>query len=143
MLKNQVSQVTTLLNYPFSIAYRDTHDKMLDVFQNIPSHLMLVFRNLNIIRSIIRDHGCVVDRHRIMARSAVKGYFVKPGSGLVSMVRGSWHLFVFDIRLMVDWATTKLAGLSMAVFKWLGYTNPLETIMAAPSSSDPQLSRNA
>ena len=100
---------------------------MLDVFQNIPSHLMLVFRNLNIIRSIIRDHGSGVDRHRIMARSAVKGYFVKPGSGLVSRMRGSWHLFVFDLRLMADWAMTKMASVSVIVFKWLGYAS-LETI---------------
>jgi len=91
---------------------------------------MLVFRNLNIIRSIIRDHGSGVDRHRIMARSAVKGYFIKQGSGFLSRIRGSWSLFVFDARLMMDWARMKLAGLSMALFKWLGYAS-IETITSS------------
>ena len=103
------------------LAIRDTHDKLLDVFQNVPSKLMLVFRNLNIIRSIIRDHGSRVDRHRIMARVAVKGYFVKPDAGLFSRMLGSIHLLMFDMRLAADWAKTTLAKFTIVIMKYIGY----------------------
>ena len=69
-----------------------------------------------------------------MARSAVKGYFIKPGSGLLGQIRGSWNLFVFDVRLAMDWARMKLAGLTVALFKWMGYAS-IETIGAASSET--------
>ena len=36
------------------VAIRDFHDRMLEVFQTVPAKLMLVMRNLNTIRSIIK-----------------------------------------------------------------------------------------
>jgi len=35
-------------------AIRDFHDRMLDVFQKVPAKLMLVMRNLNTIRAVIK-----------------------------------------------------------------------------------------
>jgi len=115
------------------LAIRDTHDKMLDVFQNVPSNLMLVFRNFNIIRAIIRDHSSGVDRHRIMARSAVKGYFVVPGAGPLGWIRGNINLIIFELYLLVDWATLKLASWTMAVLRQLGFVT-VEVLMDSTSS---------
>jgi hypothetical protein len=36
------------------VAIRDFHDRMLEVFQAVPARLMLVMRNLNTIRSVIK-----------------------------------------------------------------------------------------
>ena len=41
------------------------HDRMLDVFQNVPSHLMLILRNLNTIRAILKDHNSNTGQMRI------------------------------------------------------------------------------
>merc|ERR1719259_1018065 len=36
---------------------REFHDRMFDVFQKMPPKLMLIMRNLNTIRALIKDHA--------------------------------------------------------------------------------------
>ena len=109
-------------------AFRDIHDKMFDVFQNIPPRLVLVFRNLNIIRSIIKDHKTEVDRHQIMARSAVRGFFVKEDDAILNRARGFIHLFVFDIRLLLDKTKIKIMSFGTKLLVLFGYMPSLEQI---------------
>ncbi|XP_042885871.1 uncharacterized aarF domain-containing protein kinase 5-like isoform X2 [Penaeus japonicus] len=77
----------------------DIHDRMLEVFKSIPSDLMLIFRNVNTIRAITKDHGNVVDRYTLMARSATRGAFVSPDASLTQRFRGHWEQFYFDYSL--------------------------------------------
>ena len=109
-------------------AFRDIHDKMFDVFQNIPPRLVLVFRNLNIIRSIIKDHKTEVDRHQIMARSAVRGFFFKEDDAILNRARGFIHLFVFDIRLLLDKTKIKIMSFGTKLLVLFGYMPSLEQI---------------
>ena len=110
----------------FRAAFRDIHDKMFDVFQNIPPRLVLVFRNLNIIRSIIKDHKSGVDRHQIMARSAVRGFFVKKDDPIVNQIWGFFHLFIFDLRLFVDWTRIRVISVFTKLLTMLGYIPSIE-----------------
>ncbi|XP_064085064.1 uncharacterized aarF domain-containing protein kinase 5-like [Macrobrachium nipponense] len=77
----------------------EVHDRVLDVFQNIPSDLFLILRNVNTIRAITTDHGNVVDRYTLMARSATRGAFVEPNAPLKQRLRGHWEQFYFDYNL--------------------------------------------
>jgi aarF domain-containing kinase len=110
----------------FRAAFRDLHDKVFDVFQNIPPRLVLVFRNLNIIRSIIKDHQTGVDRHQIMARSAVRGFFFKEGDTIFNHTKGFLHLFMFDMRLLYDWTKIKFAKIGMKMLVMVGFIPSLE-----------------
>lgn len=77
----------------------DVHDRVLDVFKCIPSNLLLIFRNVNTIRSITKEHGDVVDRYKLMARSATRGAFVSPNASFSQMLRGRWEQLYFDYSL--------------------------------------------
>ena len=57
------------------------------------------FRNINTIRAITKDHGGLVDRYTLMARSATRGAFVVPGASNVQHFQGVWQQFVFDFHL--------------------------------------------
>lgn len=43
-------------------------DEVMVVLRSMPSSLILILRNLNIVRSINRELGCPVNRFNIMAR---------------------------------------------------------------------------
>ena len=100
-------------------AIKGFHERMAHVFQAIPSHLMLIFRNLNTIRAIVHDHKTKVDRYPIMARAATEGKFVRRDGGFSEFLLGSWFKFVFDLRLWVDGVKMSLIGLVMSVALFL------------------------
>ncbi|XP_045102203.1 uncharacterized aarF domain-containing protein kinase 5-like isoform X1 [Portunus trituberculatus] len=77
----------------------DVHDRVFDVFKGIPSNLLLIFRNVNTIRSITKEHGDVVDRYKLMARSATRGAFVSPDASIMQRMRGRWEQLYFDYSL--------------------------------------------
>ncbi|XP_071552103.1 uncharacterized aarF domain-containing protein kinase 5 isoform X1 [Panulirus ornatus] len=77
----------------------DIHDRVLDVFKAVPSSLMLIFRNVNTIRAIAREHGDIVDRYKLMARSATRGAFVAPNATFRQRMQGHWEQFYFDYSL--------------------------------------------
>jgi len=93
---------------------RDFHDRMFDVMQKMPSRMMLIMRNLNQIRSIIKEHGTGVERYREMARVAVSG---RLGGG----IRGYVAQVTFDMRLSWDWLKTKMFKLGFSIALKLGY----------------------
>jgi len=93
---------------------RDFHDRMLDVFQKMPPKLMLIMRNLNTIRAIIKDHASGVERYREMARVAVSGRY---SGGL----RGTLARVVFDLRLTLDWVRSNVMRVGIRLATSLGY----------------------
>jgi len=84
--------------------------------QKMPSRMMLIMRNLNQIRSIIKakEHGTGVERYREMARVAVSG---RLGGG----IRGYVAQVTFDMRLSWDWLKTKMFKLGFSIALKLGY----------------------
>jgi len=105
---------------------KDFHDRMFDVFQKMPPRLMLIMRNLNIIRSIVKDHGSGVERYREMARVAVSGRY---SGGL----RGRLASIVFDMRLTWDWVRTGLMKVAFNLALSLGYIPELPAEMTMPA----------
>ncbi len=52
-------------------AVRDTFlqfDEVMAVLRAMPTSIILILRNINIVRSLNRDLGCPVNRYNIMAR---------------------------------------------------------------------------
>ena len=85
--KEDVSQIKKFISA--------NQDKMDDLFTSLPPATFLMFRNMNIVRSINRDLGTPVDRFQLMARSAASGCHSHSNSG----IRLLWHTVVFDLRL--------------------------------------------
>ncbi|CAF0763225.1 unnamed protein product [Rotaria sordida] len=83
---------------------RETMDEVIYVFKQLPDKLILVLRNLNQIRSTIRDHGNLIDRHTIMARSAILGArkYEKPQRFFKDRFYARLELFIFDLILFKD-----------------------------------------
>ncbi|XP_058463806.1 uncharacterized aarF domain-containing protein kinase 5 [Malaya genurostris] len=50
---------------------KEHFDKVMQTLRSMPRHIIFVIRNLNTIRSIAMDHGDLVDRPKVMARSAI------------------------------------------------------------------------
>lgn len=117
-------------------AIKGFHERMAQVFQAIPSHLMLIFRNLNTIRAIVHDHKTKVDRYPIMARAATEGKFVHRDAGFVGFLLGSWFKFVFDLRLWVDGVKMSVVGLVMSVALFLRIVPDPNGLKEAPEEVD-------
>nr|KAI8763515.1 hypothetical protein BgiMline_006451 [Biomphalaria glabrata] len=79
-------------------------DKIMVVLREMPSNLLLVIRNLNTIRAIIRDHGNTVDRYGIMARSAIRGSHLNDPAinTVMGVVKGWWARCVYDCRVIKE-----------------------------------------
>ncbi|KAF0311159.1 putative aarF domain-containing protein kinase 5 [Amphibalanus amphitrite] len=77
-------------------------DQITDALRQLPRSVLLVIRNMNLIRAITAEHGSHVDRYRLMARSATQGAFRVEGAGVTARLAGYWQRFVFDWRLFVD-----------------------------------------
>lgn len=63
--------------------------------------LLNFIRNLNTIRAIIHDHGNLIDRHTLMARSAIYGsYKDQLKMGITQKLRAWFELKFFDFVLL-------------------------------------------
>ena len=70
-------------------------EKIEQLTRSLPTPTFLMFRNINIIRSINRDLGTPVNRFELMARSAAAGAESHSRGG----IRLIWNTAVFDFRL--------------------------------------------
>ncbi|XP_071446660.1 uncharacterized aarF domain-containing protein kinase 5 isoform X2 [Hetaerina americana] len=78
-------------------------DKIMCILRTMPKNMLLVIRNINTIRAITREHGDLVDRYTIMARSATQGVFaVRDGGGLIKFVKSIHQRTYFECRLWYD-----------------------------------------
>lgn len=73
---------------------------------------------MNTVRSIIHDHGNLIDRHTIMARIAISGaYKEQLKLDLKSKVKSWFELRLFDLILFYDsvarWARNKFIQFSI------------------------------
>ncbi|XP_042223905.1 uncharacterized aarF domain-containing protein kinase 5-like isoform X2 [Homarus americanus] len=77
----------------------EAREKIQGSFENLPTELFLVLRNVNTIRAVTREHGNIVDRYTLMARSATRGAFVSPDATFRQRMQGRWEQFYFDYSL--------------------------------------------
>lgn len=92
-----------------------THfDDVVHILRVLPISMLLVFRNINIVRSINRELGTPVNRFNIMARSAIEGAGIStdPHSWTWRARLSSWlEAKAFDCRLHLwslhTWCTVK------------------------------------
>ncbi|BFZ13058.1 hypothetical protein BsWGS_16096 [Bradybaena similaris] len=110
-------------------------DRIMVILREIPRPFLLVIRNLNIIRAIIRDHGNTVDRYGIMARSAVKGCHQdhQTSNSVLSIVQSWWSRCVYDYRIWKDNFTQKVF-----MFVAVTYLQLLQMVGRAPSMEEIQ-----
>lgn len=89
------------VNYMIKMA-QNKFDQIMVELKNMPKPMILVFRNLNTVRAISKDHDHPVDRHVLMARLATRGAFYHEGAGVYQNLLGRWQQFMFDFKLRVD-----------------------------------------
>lgn len=51
------------------------------------------------MRAITKEHGSLVDRYTLMARSATRGFFIVPDASLMQQFQRVWQQVIFDWRL--------------------------------------------
>ncbi|CAG0900919.1 unnamed protein product [Darwinula stevensoni] len=75
-------------------------DMIMDVLRSIPKEMLLVIRNLNTVRGILKDHNSSVDRYVLMAQSASRGSFSVGGKkSLVASCQSLWAYLHFEVTL--------------------------------------------
>ncbi|XP_074427898.1 putative aarF domain-containing protein kinase 5, partial [Larus michahellis] len=88
--------------------------RVLRVLRALPRPMLLVFRNLNTVRSLHAALGAPVDRYVLMARSAVRSWSrLSAGrgrGGAGRWVRGLWEGLKFELALRLGSLSTRLAA---------------------------------
>ncbi|XP_059350364.1 uncharacterized aarF domain-containing protein kinase 5-like isoform X2 [Daphnia carinata] len=95
-------------------------DMIMNNLRSMPRTMLLTIRNINTVRAITKDHGSLVDRYTLMARSATRGFFIVPGASFRQRLQGIWQQFLFDWRLWWDKTQMRLTFWSLRVLFWLG-----------------------
>ncbi|XP_039186097.1 uncharacterized aarF domain-containing protein kinase 5 isoform X2 [Crotalus tigris] len=104
-------------------------DCIMRVLRDLPRSMLLVFRNINTVRSINLALGAPVDRYYLMARSAVKCWSrtVSQKSGvlssffLVRWVRAFWDSLVFEFTLRIQVTSMKLTRSLLQLLVYVGF----------------------
>ncbi|CAF4415383.1 unnamed protein product, partial [Rotaria sp. Silwood2] len=101
---NMSPQQKMAIRKDFIVIFNDIQDSVLRTLHDMPRPLLMILRNLNQIRSTIRDHGNLIDRHTIMARSAILGArkYERPQRLFKDRIYARLELFMFDLILFKD-----------------------------------------
>ncbi|OWF52119.1 uncharacterized aarF domain-containing protein kinase 5-like isoform X2 [Mizuhopecten yessoensis] len=105
-------------------------DKIMTVLKDMPRTMLLLVRNMNTIRAICREHGHVVDRYSIMARSAITGC-QKTGEFHLTVsgrVRAWWERCIYDYNIQLDKMKMWAGILYIRLMAYLGRLPDLEKI---------------
>ncbi|KAL3860525.1 hypothetical protein ACJMK2_010643 [Sinanodonta woodiana] len=105
-------------------------ERIFKVMRDMPSSLLLIFRNMNTVRAITKEHGHPVDRYGIMARSAISGAHKenKQAFSLIGRIRAIWERFVFDYRIKTEGWKLWFAFQYLRVLQFLGRAPAIEKV---------------
>ncbi|XP_062342831.1 uncharacterized aarF domain-containing protein kinase 5 isoform X1 [Osmerus eperlanus] len=111
-------------------------DKIMQVLKSMPRPMLLVFRNINTVRSINISLGAPVDRYCVMAKSAVRGWGrlqaerpgILPRLWVFSWSRSVWESFKFECALRSEMAMMSLTRSLLTVLSYLGLVNLNEEV---------------
>nr|XP_033790755.1 uncharacterized aarF domain-containing protein kinase 5 isoform X5 [Geotrypetes seraphini] len=103
---------------------KDHFNQIMQVLKDLPRPMLLIFRNINTVRSINIALGAPVDRYFLMAKSAVRGWsrIVSQKSSAFSIYRlmtVCWESFKFEIALRLEMVSMRLTA---SILNFLVYT---------------------
>ncbi|XP_076112454.1 putative aarF domain-containing protein kinase 5 isoform X1 [Mytilus galloprovincialis] len=110
--------------------YHGLWDRTIDVMKAMPAPLFFIFRNMNTVRAICREHGHVIDRYGIMARSAIVGANKMAGQDLSlgGRLKSVWERFLFDYSIVTERWIMNLGYLYLRILQFLGRAPSLAKI---------------
>lgn len=110
-------------------------DDVMDCIRSLPRPMLLVFRNINTVRSITKNHGHPVDRFTLMARIATQRLSSNlDRAGLMVMLRHWWSQLVFEFRLRFEYWQVRLSLLYLNLLLHLrGPNKDIEYLMEVVS----------
>ncbi|CAC5395545.1 ADCK [Mytilus coruscus] len=105
-------------------------DSIMIVLKEMPRSLLLIIRNMNTVRAICREHGHVIDRYGIMARSAIVGANKMAGQDLSlgGRLKSCWERFLFDYSIITERWIINLGYLYLRILQFLGRAPSLAKI---------------
>lgn len=103
-------------------------DSIMQVLKSMPRPMLLVFRNINTVRSINITLGAPVDRYFVMAKSAVRGWGkiqaervgMLPRFWIFRWVRTTYESFKFELALRWEIATMNLTRSFLNLLSYFG-----------------------
>uniref|UniRef100_A0A1A8D1A8 AarF domain containing kinase 5 n=1 Tax=Nothobranchius kadleci TaxID=1051664 RepID=A0A1A8D1A8_NOTKA len=103
-------------------------ESIMQVLKFMPRPMLLVFRNINTVRSINITLGAPVDRYYVMAKSAVRGWGkiqaekmgVLPRLQIFSWWRTTWEGFKFEVALRSEMVIMSLTRHFLKLMEILG-----------------------
>ncbi|XP_039876953.1 uncharacterized aarF domain-containing protein kinase 5 isoform X1 [Simochromis diagramma] len=103
-------------------------ESIMQVLKSMPRPMLLVFRNINTVRSINIRLGAPVDRYFVMAKSAVRGWGkiqaekvgVLPQLWLFRWGRTAWESVKFEVALRSEMVVMSLTRAVLALLQYLG-----------------------
>ncbi|XP_041932237.1 uncharacterized aarF domain-containing protein kinase 5 isoform X1 [Alosa sapidissima] len=103
-------------------------DNVMQVLKALPRPMLLVFRNINTVRSINISLGAPIDRYFVMAKSAVRGWGkiqaddtrVLPSFGLFCWLRTTWESLKFECALRTEMAMMSLTRSLLQILSFFG-----------------------
>lgn len=101
---------------------------IMQVLKSMPRPMLLVFRNINTVRSINITLGAPVDRYFVMAKSAVRGWGkiqaertgMLPRLWLFRWARSMWEGVKFEVALRWEMTTMSLTRSVLRLLSYLG-----------------------
>ncbi|XP_022616654.1 uncharacterized aarF domain-containing protein kinase 5 [Seriola dumerili] len=103
-------------------------ESIMQVLKSMPRPMLLVFRNINTVRSINITLGAPVDRYFVMAKSAVRGWGkiqaertgILPRLWVFRWVRTSWESLKFELALRSEMAMMSLTRSLLSLLSYFG-----------------------
>ncbi|XP_041867880.1 uncharacterized aarF domain-containing protein kinase 5 isoform X2 [Melanotaenia boesemani] len=105
-------------------------ESIMQVLKLMPRPMLLVFRNINTVRSINITLGAPVDRYFVMAKSAVRGWGkiqaekegILPRLWIFRWWRTTWENLKFEVALRSEMAMMGLTRAFLKLLETLGFT---------------------
>ncbi|XP_054911828.1 uncharacterized aarF domain-containing protein kinase 5 [Poeciliopsis prolifica] len=103
-------------------------ESIMQVLKSMPRPMLLVFRNINTVRSINIALGAPVDRYFVMAKCAVRGWGkiqadktgILPRLRIIRWCRSTWESFKFQVALRSEMAIMRLTRTCLRLLEILG-----------------------
>ncbi|XP_071959202.1 uncharacterized aarF domain-containing protein kinase 5-like [Antedon mediterranea] len=104
-------------------------DSIMQVLKEVPKAMLLVFRNVNTIRSINKELGMPVDRYTLMAKCAASGVAIQKGRNhVVNYALSLYGRLRFDFQLRLNQVQNWFLLSYLGILQYLGYIPNLKDI---------------
>lgn len=107
---------------------KEKFDKIMCAIRSLPSPMLLVFRNINTIRSINKLHGHPIDRYTLMAQKATSGIFKSSQTGLTKMLLKWWEEFRFNFKLRCESIKMNCLIIYLRILAFVNHSDANEVI---------------